>query len=131
MLLNAYRDPIPLVPLGQGLSTVEAVWVCGQEMPLLAVPSQKRLGVGGISGAEGSAVTWESSARLGSLPSRGSAAEAEVVVVVFCWPLVEGVLVARCAAVVSGGNAVDKKSSVAGAAEGGREGERRAAVRPY
>ena len=84
-------------------------------MPLLAVPSQKRLGVGGISGTEGSAVTWAPSARLGSLPSRGSAAEAAVVV--FCWPLLEGVLVAGCAVVVSGGNAVDKKSSVVSAAE--------------
>lgn len=64
---------IPLVPLGQGLSTVLPVWVWGQSMALLLVASQKRLGVGGSSGTVGSAVLEPRLSSNGSLPSLGSA----------------------------------------------------------
>lgn len=63
----------PLVPLGQGLSTVLPVWVWGQSMALLLVASQKRLGVGGSSGTVGSAVPVPRLSSNGSLPSLGSA----------------------------------------------------------
>lgn len=64
---------LPLVPLGQGLSTVLPVWVWGQSMALLLVASQKRLGVGGSSGTVGSAVPEPRLSSNGSLPSLGSA----------------------------------------------------------
>lgn len=64
---------LPLVPLGQGLSTVFPVWVWGQSMALLLVASQKRLGVGGISGIVGCAVPEPRLSSNGSLPSLGSA----------------------------------------------------------
>lgn len=66
-------EEIPLVPLGQGLSTVVPVWVWGQSMALLLVASQKRLGVGGSSGIVGSAVLKPRLSSNGSLPSLGSA----------------------------------------------------------
>ncbi len=70
----------PRVPLGQGRSTVAPRCVCGQEIPLLSVPSQKRLlegggltalGSGGGSGrstAAGSGVTVMLSAGLWVMP---------------------------------------------------------------
>lgn len=64
---------LPLVPLGQGLSTVLPVWVWGQSMARLLVASQKRLGVGGSSGIVGCAVTEPRPSSNGSLPSLGSA----------------------------------------------------------
>lgn len=64
---------LPLVPLGQGLSTVVPVWVWGQSIALLLVASQKRLGVGGSSGTVGSAVPVPRLSSNGSLPSLGSA----------------------------------------------------------
>lgn len=70
---------LPLVPLGQGLSTVVPVWVWGQSIALLLVASQKRLGVGGSSGTVGSAVPIPRLSSNGSLPSLGSAPPATVV----------------------------------------------------
>lgn len=59
--------------MGQGLSTLPPVWVCGQSMARLLVASQKRLGVGGSPKTVGGSVAepWLSSK--GSLPSLGSA----------------------------------------------------------
>lgn len=69
---------LPLVPLGQGLSTVFPVWVWGQSMALLLVASQNRLGVGGNSGIVGCAVPEPRVSSNGSLPSLGSAPAAVV-----------------------------------------------------
>lgn len=50
-----FTADIPRVPLGQGRSTVTPLCACGQDIPLLSVPSQKRLLEGGRLTAVGSA----------------------------------------------------------------------------
>lgn len=103
------RGP-PLVPLGQGLSTVVPVWVWGQSMARLVVASQKRLGVGGSSGTVGSAVTEPRLSSNGSLPSLGSA---PATVVSPC-PFTADTVVVLTTMVVFGMDDETEKSSMVG-----------------
>lgn len=100
----------PLVPLGQGLSTVFPVWVWGQSMALLRVASQKRLGVGGSPKTVGCSVTEPRLSSKGSLPSLGSAPAA----VVTACPLAVDTAVVVATEVVLGTDGEMEKSSMAG-----------------
>lgn len=118
-------EEIPLVPLGQGLSTVVPVWVWGQSMALLLVASQKRLGVGGSSGIVGSAVLEPRLSSNGSLPSLGSAPAT----VVSPRPFTVDTAVVVVIVVVLGMADETEASSVVGTRDREREGESSDAVR--
>lgn len=100
---------VPLVPLGQGLSTVVPVWVWGQSIALLLVASQKRLGVGGSSGTVGSAVLEPRGSSNGSLPSLGSA---PATVVSPCPFMVDTTVVVMTVAVLGTDDEMEKSSIV-------------------